>query len=114
MQHVLRGAFVAILCSVSTTALAQSEVDAAEPDTTGPRIGTTGGIADIVVTATRREERLQDIPVTVTAITNDTARGAGIREVRELTQVVPASINAFQPYQNNTSGRRFTPDFSKG
>jgi iron complex outermembrane receptor protein len=48
-----------------------------------------GGIADIVVTATRREERLQDVPVTVTAITGDALTSANIGNVRTLNQIVP-------------------------
>ncbi|MDB5698964.1 MAG: TonB-dependent receptor [Alphaproteobacteria bacterium] len=48
-----------------------------------------GGIADIVVTATRREERLQDVPVTVTAITGDALTAADISNVRTLNQIVP-------------------------
>ena len=48
-----------------------------------------GGIADIVVTATRREERLQDVPVTVTAITGDALTSANIANVRTLNQIVP-------------------------
>lgn len=47
------------------------------------------GLEDIVVTATRREERLQNIPVTVTALTSKTLSGAGIVDARSLTQVVP-------------------------
>lgn len=50
---------------------------------------TAGGLEEIVVTATRREERLQDIPVTVTAITANTINASSITEVRNLTQVVP-------------------------
>lgn len=67
-----------------------------------PAAAEAQGIADIVVTATRREERLQDIPVTVTAIAGDTIADAGIREVRTLTQIVPAfnggrNQNVMQP-----------------
>lgn len=51
--------------------------------------GETGGLEDIVVTATRREERLQNVPVTVTAVTSSSLRAAGITDVRGLTQVVP-------------------------
>lgn len=48
-----------------------------------------GGLEDIIVTATRREERLQDIPVTVTAVTSKTLSAAGIVDARSLTQVIP-------------------------
>ena len=49
----------------------------------------TSGLEDVVVVATRREERLQAIPVAVTALTNQTVQSAGIQDVRSLTQGVP-------------------------
>ncbi|WP_070157250.1 TonB-dependent receptor [Sphingobium phenoxybenzoativorans] len=48
-----------------------------------------GGLSDIIVTATRREERLQDIPVAVTAVTGDTLANSGISDVREVMFAVP-------------------------
>lgn len=46
-------------------------------------------LGDIVVTATRREERLQEVPIAITAIGADTLGGAGVEILRELTLVVP-------------------------
>lgn len=46
-------------------------------------------ITDIVVTATRREERLQRIPVTVTAIGAAALASGGVTDTRGLTLVVP-------------------------
>ena len=48
-----------------------------------------GGLTDIVVTATRREERLQQVPVSVTAVSPKTLGSAGITDIRSLTAVVP-------------------------
>ena len=48
------------------------------------------GIEDIVVTATRREERLQDVPVAVTAVTSQTLTTSGVTSLRDLTVAVPA------------------------
>lgn len=59
------------------------------PPTTQETEESPRGLEEIVVTATRREERLQDIPVTVTAITNKTLNAAGIVDARSLTQVIP-------------------------
>ena len=61
-----------------------------------------GGIEDIVVTATRREERLQDVPVTVSAVTSAALDAADVSTVRELTQVIPGFtggrlMGVFQP-----------------
>jgi iron complex outermembrane receptor protein len=69
---------------------------------TEPATQVNEGIADIVVTATRREERLQRIPVTVTAIGAADIAAAGIADVRSLTQVVPGfnggrNQNVMQP-----------------
>lgn len=47
------------------------------------------GMQDIVVTATRREERLQDVPVAVTAITGETLSAAGVTGLRDLAVVAP-------------------------
>ena len=73
--------------SVPTLALAQT----ADPATAQAEKATrSGGLEEIVVTATRREQRLQDIPVTVTAISQDLAKSAGLNEMRDLSLVVPA------------------------
>jgi iron complex outermembrane receptor protein len=44
---------------------------------------------EIVVTAQRRQERLQDVPLSVTAITGKELRNSDIRDVTRLEQVVP-------------------------
>ena len=45
---------------------------------------------EVVVTATRREERLQDIPVAVTAISGTALERQKIQSVRDLQRVVPS------------------------
>jgi iron complex outermembrane receptor protein len=47
------------------------------------------GIADIVVTAQRREENLQDVPLSITAIGGAELRENDIRDITRLEQVVP-------------------------
>lgn len=48
-----------------------------------------GGIEEIVVTAQRREESLQDVPLSITAITGEELRDNDIRDVTRLEQTVP-------------------------
>lgn len=57
----------------------------AESDTSTPE---AGGLAEIVVSAQRRTERLQDVPVSVTALSADTLKS---RNVNDLTQVALAA-----------------------
>jgi iron complex outermembrane receptor protein len=50
----------------------------------------TAGDDAIVVTARRREERLQDVPQSVTSIAGETLSASGISSTQNLSQVVPA------------------------
>jgi outer membrane receptor protein involved in Fe transport len=47
------------------------------------------GIAEIVVTAQRREERLQDVPISVSAFSQEKMDAQGIRTVDDLTTLTP-------------------------
>ena len=43
----------------------------------------------IVVTAQKREEALQDVPVVVTALSEQTLKDNGVRDIKDLQQIVP-------------------------
>lgn len=49
-------------------------------------------IEEIIVTAQKRSESLQNVPIAVTVIQADTLAGAGIRTVNELSQVTPGLV----------------------
>ncbi|WP_380873949.1 TonB-dependent receptor [Sphingomonas sp. DBB INV C78] len=51
---------------------------------------TGGGLEEIVVTAQKREERLQDTPLAVSAVTADTIEARGITDVSNLTAIAPS------------------------
>jgi iron complex outermembrane receptor protein len=99
---LLRSVF---LCAASwpTMALAQTDPESAAPATEAPADAESQStISDIIVTATRREARLQDVPVTVTAIGGSDLQGAGVGDVRGLTAIIPAfnggrNQNVMQP-----------------
>ena len=48
-----------------------------------------GGVQDIVVTAQRRDQRLQDVGVSVTALSNDSLRKLGVVDSRDLVKAAP-------------------------
>lgn len=58
---------------------------------TAPPAPTPGdaGISEIVVTAQRREERLQDVPISVSAFSQEKMDAQGIRTVDDLTTLTP-------------------------
>jgi len=47
------------------------------------------GLEEVVVTAARREEKLQDVPISVTALSPDALQAASINAVTQLGQVTP-------------------------
>ena len=49
----------------------------------------TAGVGDIVITAQRREQRLQNVPIAVTAVTGDTLISRGVTDVSMLAKFVP-------------------------
>ncbi len=51
-----------------------------------------GGIADIVVTANRREERNQDVPISITALSADRLAQQGIAKEQDLQASVPSLV----------------------
>ncbi|SFS09423.1 TonB-dependent receptor [Sphingomonas jatrophae] len=50
---------------------------------------TTDGVGDIVVTARRREESLQSVPVAITAVSGQDLETRGVRSVDDLQRAVP-------------------------
>ncbi|MEO8546807.1 MAG: TonB-dependent receptor [Sphingomicrobium sp.] len=49
-------------------------------------------VGDIVVTATRRNEALSDVPMAVSAVTAETLRNSGASDIRQLTQLSPSLL----------------------
>ena len=49
----------------------------------------SGALNEIVVTATRRQERLQDVPISVTALSQETLDLQGARSIDDVTRLAP-------------------------
>ncbi|MHA6316620.1 TonB-dependent receptor [Altererythrobacter sp. CAU 1778] len=49
-----------------------------------------GGLNEIVVTAEKRSEGLQNIPIPITAVTGETLEKAGVKDVGDLVQLAPS------------------------
>lgn len=82
---------VAMLAGSSQAALAQSAPDASDDD------------SEIIVSARKTDERLQDVPIAVTAITEAALNARGVGSVTELQRIAPNL--QFTPGQGgNTSG----------
>ena len=92
-------AAVAAILTAPTTAI----VLAAPSDLTAPADQATaesgGGLAEVVVTAQRRTENIQDVPITIQAITGDSAQPAERDQLRR-----PDQVHAERDLQRQRSG----------
>lgn len=73
---------LALVLAAATPALAQAPAGGAEE--TGQHT-----IDEIVVTAQKREQSLQDVPIVVTSVNAQQLQDAGIRDIKDLTIVAP-------------------------
>ncbi|WP_448585889.1 TonB-dependent receptor [Thermaurantiacus sp.] len=74
----------AALAALATPAQAQ------EPQTTTAETST--GIGDIIVTATRRAQSISDIPIAVSAISQEQLLNSGATDLRSLNQLAPSLL----------------------
>ena len=65
----------------------------------GADTDTTGSLEEVVVTATRRAERLQDVPISITAFSQEKLDSQGLRNIDDLTRLSPGVM-----FQRNGNG----------
>ena len=85
MQQANRKRYLGLFLAGSALALAAPAwAEEAAPPAKGD------GIAEIVVTAQRRAQNVQDVPIAIAAISGDALTETGIRDPRDLTLLVPS------------------------
>ena len=84
-NHKIHCAVAAILGAHTVAATAATPADAtpAESEAAGP------SISEIVVTATRREESIQNVPITVQALTGDTLQKLNVTTFDDFVKYTP-------------------------
>src|SRR6478672_5320379 len=96
------------LFAIATPAFAQTAVSNTDTDKQAakPTPGATEGAAtqdqareqqpvdtgDIVITATRRNQALSDVPMAVSAVTAENLKNTGASDIRQLNQVAPSLL----------------------
>jgi iron complex outermembrane receptor protein len=73
----------AIAITLATPALAQSDASATPTD-------------EIIVTAQRRAERTQDVPISITALSGDTLEQANVQQLGDIAKLSPATRFDYQ------------------
>ncbi|MDO6415781.1 TonB-dependent receptor [Sphingomonas sp. BIUV-7] len=91
------------MAALGSAAVAQT---AAAPTDTAAPVAAAGG-ADIVVTAQKRSQRVQDVPVAVQVVTGEALAAQGVRQFSDLTKATPSLLirPSEQPVNNSLSIR---------
>jgi iron complex outermembrane receptor protein len=87
----------AMLCGVASPALAQPQPDQPTADASAAtQPSADEGVGDIVITAERRTQNLQDVSISATVLTGNDLSERGVTEVHDLQQVAPSlAINTY-------------------
>lgn len=109
---------VSLFCGISALALlataapgfAQAQESAADDSGSA----SDSSLGDIVVTAQRRSQKLQDVPIAVAAVGSEALQSAQIRSTADLTAVVPGlranvQVTYFQPFIRGIGGSSTLP-----
>ena len=94
LKSALMASVVMAAGAISTPAFAQ---DAAQQSAAA-----SNTIGDIIVTARRREERLQDVPVSVSAQTGEQLAAQGVTTALNLGKIAPSLVVTPSPRGSNT------------
>jgi iron complex outermembrane receptor protein len=63
-----------------------------------------GVVAEIVVTAQKREQNIQNVPIAITAFTADTLQSKGVGDIGALTRLAPnVNLDTGSPFSGDTS-----------
>ena len=91
MKTISAASFMALaLSSASTAVLAQAAA-------TTSAAASGGGLEEIIVTATKRSENLQNVPVAVSALSSKTLQNQGVFETSDLNHALP-NLQVSSPY----------------
>src|SRR4051812_4005674 len=97
--RLFAGAALLAFTSLFGTAQAQSP---ARGSSSAPE---TAQVDEIIVTATRREQALSDVPLSISAVGAQALRNSGATDVRALNQLNPSLLISSTGSESNTSAR---------
>ncbi|WP_341209436.1 TonB-dependent receptor [uncultured Sphingomonas sp.] len=96
---------VAVLAMIAAPAAAQDLRGAAANQPKDATQEASPNTADIVVTATRRSERLSNVPIAVSAFGQAALQNSGATDIRQMTQIAPSLLVSSTGSEANASAR---------
>ncbi len=101
-----RGLSLAAALTLAAAPLLGQEAPPAPAEPPSERTTSARGIEEIIVTATKREQSIQDVPIAVTALSDLTIERAGVQDLRDLPTLSPSfNLNSSQTESQGTTLR---------
>ena len=97
---ILRAGCASFVLALPGAAWAQAGAPAATASQAEAAANDQGSAGDIVVTAQKRSEKLNDVPMAITAATGEALVSQGITQVSQLARIEPSL--QFSPSNNGT------------
>ena len=98
----LAGTASVLAIAVPVAALAQNQTQQPAASTTPTATDQSGGLADIVVTAQKREQNLQAVPLAISAISEAKVEQLGIKDAQDISGLAP-NVTVVQPTTSMTA-----------
>ena len=111
-RRILCGVVATLVCGVALAQSAKPQADAKQAVTPS-----TGGLEEIVVTANRREQNLQDVGTSIAAFTGDALKEQSVITAADITNITP-NIDVVRSYSGPGFNTQISirgvgqPDFS--
>jgi iron complex outermembrane receptor protein len=103
LKHLIIGTASALtLSALAFGGSASAQVT--QPDTSADATPTTT-FSEIIVTAQKREQRLQDVPIAVTVVNAQLMQDAGVKDIKDLTVLTPGLIVTSSSTEASTTAR---------
>jgi len=96
---------VAVFAIIAAPAAAQDLRGSAANQPKDATQAASPNTADIVVTATRRSERLSNVPIAVSAFGQAALQNSGATDIRQMTQIAPSLLVSSTGSEANASAR---------
>jgi iron complex outermembrane recepter protein len=88
-NNLVRRAVAAVLSGCAAAAAHAADAGAAGPAAPAEAAAESGGLAEVVVTAERRSESVQNVPITIQAITGDQLQQMQVETFDDILKYLP-------------------------